>query len=125
VIKAVPAIAGVDLAQAVAAVPARAMVLLDAHDPVKRGGTGQTIDWSQAAAAARVRPIILSGGLTPDNVSRAVHAVSPYAIDVSSGVESSPGIKDAGKLKALFAALEDSKHSRTIEPLQNLRTLEP
>jgi phosphoribosylanthranilate isomerase len=105
VIKAVPVTDGVDSAAAAAAVPARATVLLDAHDPVKRGGTGRTIDWTQAAAAARVRPVILSGGLTADNVGSAVDAVQPYAIDVSSGVESTPGVKDPGKLRALFAAV--------------------
>ena len=90
---------------AVRQVPANATVLLDAHDPIKRGGTGRAIDWKQAAAAAKVRPVILSGGLNADNVNAAVAAVSPYAIDVSSGVESAPGIKDADKLRALFAAL--------------------
>jgi phosphoribosylanthranilate isomerase len=105
VIKAVAVADGRDCVPAVSAVPARATVLLDAHDPVKRGGTGRTIDWSQAAAAAKVRPIILSGGLNADNVRDAIDAVRPYAVDVSSGVESSPGIKDPGKLRALFAAL--------------------
>ena len=80
-------------------------VLLDAHDPVLRGGTGRTIDWSAAADAARRRRVILSGGLTPSNVRDAVEAVSPYAVDVSSGVESSPGVKDAGKLRAFCAAI--------------------
>ena len=80
-------------------------MLLDAHDPIRRGGTGRTIDWGQAAAAAKMRPVILSGGLNADNIRDAVDAVRPYAVDVSSGVESSPGVKDAGKLRALFAAL--------------------
>lgn len=80
-------------------------VLLDTHDPVLRGGTGRTIDWSAAADAARRRRVILSGGLTPSNVRDAVEAVSPYAVDVSSGVESSPGVKDAGKLRAFCAAI--------------------
>ncbi len=86
-------------------VPARATVLLDAHDPLRRGGTGQTIDWTVAATIARRRPVILSGGLTPETVDAAVRAVRPYAIDVSSGVESSPGRKDPTKLRAFFAAL--------------------
>ena len=60
-IKAVAVADGGDCLAAVKAVPARATVLLDAHDPVKRGGTGRTIDWTQAASAAKVRPIILSG----------------------------------------------------------------
>jgi phosphoribosylanthranilate isomerase len=86
-------------------VPAGATVLLDAHDPLRRGGTGQTIDWTVAATIARRRPVILSGGLTPETVDAAVRAVRPYAIDVSSGVESSPGRKDPTKLRAFFAAL--------------------
>ncbi len=106
VIKAVAVRDGHDCVSTVRAVPARATVLLDAHDPIKRGGTGRTIDWTQAEASARLRPIILSGGLTADNVRGAVAAVRPYAVDVSSGVESSPGIKDPDKLRALFAALE-------------------
>jgi phosphoribosylanthranilate isomerase len=80
-------------------------VLLDAHDPVRRGGTGRTIDWTRAAEAARLRPIILSGGLTPENIGTAVRTVRPYAVDVSSGVESAPGVKDESKLRSLFAAL--------------------
>jgi phosphoribosylanthranilate isomerase len=90
---------------AATAVPASATVLLDAHDPVRRGGTGREIDWTIAAGIARRRPIILSGGLNPENVARAIETVRPYAIDVSSGVESAPGRKDAAKLRALFDAL--------------------
>ena len=88
--------------------PPAITVLLDAHDPVKRGGTGRTIDWSLAARAAERRPVMLSGGLNPANVRAAVDAVRPYAIDVSSGVESAPGIKDPEKLRALFAAFAGS-----------------
>lgn len=105
VIKAVAVTEGRDCVPAVTAVPARAIVLLDAHDPARRGGTGRTIDWKQAAAAAAVRPIILSGGLNADNVRDAVDVVRPYGVDVSSGVESRPGVKDPGKLRALFDAL--------------------
>jgi phosphoribosylanthranilate isomerase len=93
---------------AVAAVPARTTVLLDAHDPAKRGGTGRTIDWSVASTIARQRPVILSCGLNADNVSDAIHAVRPCAIDVSSGVESAPGRKDPAKLRALFDILHSS-----------------
>lgn len=89
-----------------AAVPSNATVLLDAHDPVRRGGTGRAIDWTLAAAIARRRPVILSGGLTPDNVDSAIRAVAPYAVDVSSGVEASPGRKDPAKLRAFFAAVQ-------------------
>ena len=80
-------------------------MLLDAHDPIRRGGTGRTIDWQCAAAAARLRPVILSGGLTPGNVVEALVRVRPYALDVSSGVESAPGVKDPEKLRAFFTAL--------------------
>ena len=90
---------------AAAAVPAAATVLLDAHDPVKRGGTGRPIDWSVAAKIARQRPVILSGGLTAANAAEAVAVVAPYAIDVSSGVERTPGRKDPEKMRALFASL--------------------
>ena len=105
VIKALPVSQGFSLS-AVEDVPRRVTVLLDAHDPVRRGGTGRTIEWTVAAAAARLRPIILSGGLTPENVTRAAAEVRPYAVDVSSGVESAPGVKDNEKLRAFFAALE-------------------
>lgn len=106
IIKSVAVVEGGDCLPVVRDVPLNATVLLDAHDPIKRGGMGRTIDWTQAEASARLRPIILSGGLTADNVRGAVAAVRPYAVDVSSGVESSPGIKDPDKLRALFAALE-------------------
>lgn len=104
VIKALPVGPGFTMA-AVEGVPPDVTVLLDAHDPVRRGGTGRPIEWSVAEAAARVRPVILSGGLTPDNVRQAVNMVRPYAVDVSSGVERAPGVKDESKLRAFFAAL--------------------
>jgi phosphoribosylanthranilate isomerase len=104
VIKSVPVGDGFEV-DALHAIPANATVLLDAHDPVRRGGTGRVIDWSLAAAAARTRPVILSGGLTPENVRAAATTVQPYAVDVASGVESSPGVKDHAKLRAFFDAL--------------------
>ena len=88
-----------------ALVPAPATVLLDAHDRVKRGGTGRVVDWTIAATIARTRPTILSGGLSPANVADAIEAVRPYAVDVSSGVESAPGVKDHARLRDLFTAL--------------------
>jgi phosphoribosylanthranilate isomerase len=80
-------------------------VLLDAHDPGRFGGTGRTIDWTLAAAVARRRRVILSGGLRPENVGQAVDMVRPYAVDVSSGVEARPGVKDPARLRAFFDAL--------------------
>ena len=68
-------------------------------------GTGRTVDWTRAARIARARPIVLAGGLRPENVEEALRVVAPAAIDVSSGVESAPGIKDASRLRALFEAV--------------------
>jgi phosphoribosylanthranilate isomerase len=103
-VKAVP-VPEAFTADALTAIPSDVTVLLDAHDPVRRGGTGRTIDWTRAAEAARLRPIILSGGLTPENIRTAVRTVRPYGVDVSSGVESAPGVKDESRLRSLFAAL--------------------
>ncbi len=105
VIKAVAVDAAFDVARSVDTIPPHVTVLLDAHDPRKHGGTGRVIDWTHAAAAARRRRIILSGGLTPENVRAALDAVNPYAVDVSSGVESAPGVKDRDKLREFFAAI--------------------
>jgi phosphoribosylanthranilate isomerase len=78
------------------------LILLDAHDPVKHGGTGKTVDWVRAALIAQSRRVILAGGLTPDNVVEAIQIVQPFAVDVASGVEAAPGIKDHDKLKAFI-----------------------
>jgi phosphoribosylanthranilate isomerase len=107
VIKAVPVDSQFGVAS-VGQIPQRVTLLLDAYDPRRRGGTGQTIDWPRAAEVARTRRVILSGGLNPDNVAPATQSVQPYAIDVSSGVESAPGVKDPDRMRALFAALHDA-----------------
>jgi len=74
--------------------------LLDASVPGQRGGTGHTCDWDAASAAVALgRPVILAGGLTPENVADSVRTVQPYAVDTASGVESEPGKKDHGKLR--------------------------
>lgn len=80
------------------------LILLDAYDPVHHGGTGTTVDWQRAHLVAQTRRVILAGGLTPFNVRTAIDQVRPYAVDVASGVESSPGIKDHGLLRAFIAA---------------------
>lgn len=82
-------------------------ILLDALDPERHGGTGRTIDWSRARIVAQKRQVFLAGGLTPDNVKQAIAAVQPYAVDVSSGVESKPGIKDHGLLRRFIAAAKE------------------
>ena len=82
--------------------------LLDAFDPDRLGGTGRIFDWSVAREAKPYGPIILAGGLNPENVARAVREVRPFAVDVASGVESAAGIKDAAKLQAFFAAVAEA-----------------
>jgi phosphoribosylanthranilate isomerase len=85
--------------------PPDVVLLVDAHDPVRYGGTGTRVDWSAAAALAKTRRVLLAGGLTPENVGDAVSRVNPFGVDVSSGVESAPGIKNRERLDALFEAL--------------------
>jgi phosphoribosylanthranilate isomerase len=99
--------------EALSAWPARTLLLLDVQDPVRRGGTGRTIDWVAAAAVAAERRTLLAGGLTPENVADAVARVRPFGIDVSSGVERAPGVKDHQRLRALFEALRDTSHLAT------------
>lgn len=72
--------------------------LLDVRDDTLFGGTGKSFDWELARNIKHVRPIILAGGLTPDNVRKAIEIVDPYAVDVCSGVESAPGKKSAQKV---------------------------
>ncbi len=83
-------------------------VLLDAHDPVRHGGTGQTVDWTRARAIAAKRRLVLAGGLTAANVSDAIRTVMPYAVDVASGVETEPGLKDLSKLRAFIDAVRST-----------------
>lgn len=85
-------------------------LLLDAYHPDKLGGSGETFKWELACEAkARFQmPILLAGGLTPENVAEAVAAVRPYAVDVSSGVEAEPGRKDHAKLRAFIRAVQEA-----------------
>ena len=86
-------------------------VLIDAHHPDLPGGTGQTCDWSAAhATLAFVRFLILSGGLNAQNVGRAIAAVMPNAVDVCSGVERAPGVKDHRAVKNFVAAVRKAEH---------------
>jgi phosphoribosylanthranilate isomerase len=78
--------------------PEDTTLLLDKADPIRRGGTGEVVDWSRAANVARERRIILAGGLTPANIEEAIMTVRPFGVDVSSGVEASPGVKDFAKV---------------------------
>jgi phosphoribosylanthranilate isomerase len=78
--------------------------MLDAHHP-KYGGGGISFDWELAAARRSKVPLILAGGLRPENVAEAISIVRPFAVDVASGVESEPGVKDPALLEALFEAV--------------------
>ena len=78
--------------------------LLDGFDPARPGGTGRTFDWERARQVAQDARILIAGGLTPDNVAAAIGAGRPWGVDVASGIESAPGIKDAAKMTAFVAA---------------------
>lgn len=80
--------------------------LLDAHSENGLGGTGETFNWDLAIEAQKFgKPIVLAGGLTPENVAEAVRKVQPFGVDVSSGVEFAPGKKDHAKVRAFIAAV--------------------
>src|SRR5262245_62525434 len=91
--------------QATAAACPPAAVLVDAHVPGQYGGTGQTAPWNLLAGFDPGVPLILAGGLTPENVAEAVRAVRPYGVDVASGVESEPGRKDPDKVRRFVEAV--------------------
>jgi phosphoribosylanthranilate isomerase len=84
--------------------------LLDAHSPKAPGGTGESFDWELARLHPATPPVILSGGLTPDNVEEAIAAADPFAVDTASGTEAEPGRKDPAKLTAFFRAVEAAGH---------------
>ena len=78
--------------------------LLDGHAAGEQGGSGKTFDWSVAPAGIG-KPILLAGGLTPDNVGAAIRAARPHAVDVASGIESAPGVKDRDRMQRFIAAV--------------------
>lgn len=95
---------GLDLAAAAKRYGNASGLLLDAYRPGVPGGTGDTFDWSRIPASL-AKPVILAGGLVADNAGTAVHRVAPYALDVSGGIESAPGIKDATRMQAFVNAV--------------------
>jgi phosphoribosylanthranilate isomerase len=105
VIKAVSLEQEEDIARALA-LPPDVTILVDAADRTRRGGTGQRANWTFAAELARARPIILAGGLTAETVGEAIDRVHPWAVDVSSGVEDAPGIKNARRMARFFDVVE-------------------
>jgi len=90
--------------------------LLDAHVPEQMGGTGRSFDWTLAAEAKEHGPILLAGGLTPENVHQAICAVHPWGVDVSTGVEKAPGRKDHGKLQRFVSAAKSLPTKRNQKP---------
>lgn len=87
--------------------------LLDAYAAGRPGGTGETFAWELAAAHPHDPPLILSGGLTPENAGDAIAAVRPFAVDVASGVEASPGVKDHARMAAFAQAVRASEEARS------------
>jgi phosphoribosylanthranilate isomerase len=112
-LKAVAMQDGDSLQRALDDYPGAMGLLLDSHEAGRRGGSGKTFDWSLAQAANK--PLWLAGGLNAGNVGAAMAAVSPFAVDVSSGVEAAPGIKDAGKIEAFCAAVRRADATAGIE----------
>ncbi len=105
--KAIAVAEAADLAAIASYMAVADRLLFDARPPkdaTRPGGHGRAFDWTLLSRIERKKPIMLSGGLTPENVADAIRVVRPDAVDVSSGVESAPGVKDASKIKAFVAA---------------------
>ena len=109
-IKAVRMKLGTDLVQVAVRYSQARGLLLDADDATAKGGTGQSFDWAMVPAECPL-PIILAGGLRPDNVGEALTRVRPYALDVSSGVEAAKGIKSADKMAAFLNEVKEFDHA--------------
>lgn len=113
-IKAVRTMPGVDLLECALSFPTAQGLLLDA--PVEGfGGGGKTFDWSLIPAQLPL-PLVLAGGLSPDNVARAVAQVRPWAVDVSSGVESEQGVKDMVKIAQFISGVRDGDQRIALQP---------
>jgi phosphoribosylanthranilate isomerase len=97
-----------EAASALSAFPDAAGLLLDAHVPGGAGGTGRTFDWNRPVVAEQ--PLWLAGGLGPDNVADAVRHFQPYAVDVSSGVEAAPGVKDPERVRNFIHQAKQASH---------------
>lgn len=95
-------------AEVLARVRGGALLLLDPHVEGSYGGAGVTLDWNVAAEVAKEQPVMLAGGLRPDNVAKAVRTVHPWAVDVSSGVETE-GVKDVSKVRAFIKAAKGAR----------------
>jgi phosphoribosylanthranilate isomerase len=91
--------------------PGAAGLLLDSHSKGSRGGSGKLFDWSLSRPVDK--PVWLAGGLNPDNVGEAIHTVRPFAVDVSSGVETQPGIKSVTRMSAFVEAVRAAENELT------------
>lgn len=100
-----------DCNQAIATYPSASGILLDAYQPGQPGGTGEQFDWGRVPPNS-AKPLILAGGLNPDNVAEAIRTTSVYGVDLSGGVESAPGIKDIARVRALVAAVAAADAAR-------------
>ena len=107
-LRAVPMMQGADLADWERRFAGATALLLDAHGTGEQGGSGRTFDWTAIRAS---RPFVLAGGLTSDNVGAAVRTARPYAVDVSSGVEQSPGVKDVAKMRRFIEEVRKADES--------------
>lgn len=107
-LKAVPMATVTDVASYAAGFHAASGFLLDAHASGEPGGQGARFDWSKRPPLDR--PLILAGGLDADNVGEAIRCMRPFAVDVSSGIESAPGIKDATRMQAFVDAVRDTEN---------------
>ena len=110
-IKAIRMKPGVDLLKLASDYRSASGLLLDSDDPGSKGGTGTSFDWAMIPAGCPL-PVILAGGLKPENVGAALRQVKPYGLDVSSGVEAAKGIKDENKMAAFLKEVQDFDHSR-------------
>lgn len=104
--------------------PAPPAFLIDAFVKNQYGGTGQAADWSLARLVARSVPILLAGGLTPENVAAAIQQVRPWGVDVASGVEATPGRKDHQKMRAFLQAVRQTESTvqqrGTTKPISSI-----
>jgi phosphoribosylanthranilate isomerase len=105
---------GVDAAEISVGWPADTIFLVERSDRVRRGGTGQLADWDGAAALARQLRVVLAGGLSDANVAEAVARVGPYGVDVASGVEDAPGVKNADKVARFLARARSAFEQQSL-----------
>lgn len=103
-LKAVKMRSGMDIAAEFSRYRDAGAMLLDSYDPIRVGGTGKVFDWSLFPGIER-RPLVLAGGLDANNVAKAISRLRPFAVDVSSGVESRPGVKDPAKMERFMKAV--------------------